>query len=135
MDTSDFLCMLISKLPGNTRDRSNKRALIIRRQHRRKPELEDSIDFLTMKFSWFSLMIHCFPERHWGTILRRLIKLATIREESSRMWEKQNWKRNVLMQKMVPVNSRNYNVQFVMKAMILTTAVCSMIKRPRREAK
>ena len=51
MDTPDILCMLISKLPGNTRDRWNKTALIIKRQHRRKPELEDSIDFLTMKFS------------------------------------------------------------------------------------
>ena len=39
------------------------------------------------------------------------------------------------MQKMVKVNSRKYNVQFVMKAMILTTAICSRIKHARREAK
>ena len=37
--------MLISKLPGNTRDRWNRKVVIIRRQHRRKPELEDFIDF------------------------------------------------------------------------------------------
>ena len=61
--------------------------------------------------------------------------MATIREESSSMWEKRKWKRNVVMRKMVAVNSRKYNVQFVMKAMTLTIAVCSRIKHLRREAK
>ena len=37
--------MLISKLPGNTRDSWNRKILIIRRQHRREPKLEDFIDF------------------------------------------------------------------------------------------
>ena len=35
MDTPEILCMLISKLPGNTRDRWNRKVLIISRQHRR----------------------------------------------------------------------------------------------------
>ena len=39
------------------------------------------------------------------------------------------------MQKMVTVNSRKYNVQFVMKAVVLTIAVYSRIKHLRREAK
>ena len=45
VDTPEILCMLISKLPGNTRDRWNRNVLILRRQHRREPELEDFIDF------------------------------------------------------------------------------------------
>ena len=45
MDTPEILCMLVSKLPGNTRDRWNRKVLITRRQHRREPELEDFIDF------------------------------------------------------------------------------------------
>ena len=45
------------------------------------------------------------------------------------------WKRNVVMQKMVTVNSRKYNVQFVMKAVVLKIAVYSRIKHLRREAK
>ena len=61
--------------------------------------------------------------------------MATIRDESISMWEKPKWKRNVVMQKMVTVNSRKYNVQFVMKAMILTIAICSRIKHLRRETK
>ena len=45
MDIPEILCMLISKLPGNTRDRWNRKVLIIRRQHKREPELEDFMDF------------------------------------------------------------------------------------------
>ena len=45
IDNPGILCILISKLPGNTRDRWNRKVLIIRRQHRREPELEDFIDF------------------------------------------------------------------------------------------
>ena len=45
VDTPKIICMLISKLPGNTRDRWNRKVLITRRQHRREPELEDFIDF------------------------------------------------------------------------------------------
>ena len=44
MHTPEILCMLISKLPDNTRDRWNRKVLITRRQHRRQPELEDFID-------------------------------------------------------------------------------------------
>ena len=60
--------------------------------------------------------------------------MATIREESSSIWEKPKWKRKVVMQKIVAVNSRKYNVHFVVKAMILTIAVWSRIKYFRREA-
>ena len=45
MDSPEILCMLISKLPGNTRDRCNRKVLIIRRKHRREPKLEDFTDF------------------------------------------------------------------------------------------
>ena len=45
VDTPEVLCMLMSKLPGNTRDQWNRKVLIIRRQQRREPELEDFIDF------------------------------------------------------------------------------------------
>ena len=61
--------------------------------------------------------------------------MVTIREESSNMWEKLKWKRKVVIQKMVTVNSSKHSAQFVMKAMILTVAVCSRIKHQRREAK
>ena len=45
------------------------------------------------------------------------------------------WKRKVMMQKMVTVNSRKYNVEFVIKSMIFTVAVCSRIKHLRRGVK
>ena len=37
--------MLISKIPGNTRDWWKRKVLIIGRHHRQKSELEDFIDF------------------------------------------------------------------------------------------
>ena len=46
IDTPEILCMLISKLPDNTRDRWNRKVLIIKRQHKRELKLENFIDFL-----------------------------------------------------------------------------------------
>ena len=45
IDTPEILCMLISKLPGNTRDWWNRKVLIIKRQHKRELKLENFIDF------------------------------------------------------------------------------------------
>ena len=46
LDTPDILCALISKLPGNARDKWNRKVMMIRRSHGREPELSDFIDFV-----------------------------------------------------------------------------------------
>ena len=46
LDTPDILCALISKLPGNARDKWNRNMMMIRRSHGREPELSDFIDFV-----------------------------------------------------------------------------------------
>ena len=46
LDTPDVLCMLISKLPGHTRDRWNRKVLTLRNRERREPELADFIGFV-----------------------------------------------------------------------------------------
>ena len=46
LDTPDILCALISKLPGNARDKWNRTVMMIRRSHGREPELSDFIDFV-----------------------------------------------------------------------------------------
>ena len=46
LDTPDVLCSLISKLPGNTRDRWNRRVLNLRRHEQREAELADLIEFV-----------------------------------------------------------------------------------------
>ena len=46
LDTPDILCALISKLPGNARDKWNRKVMMIRRSHGREPELSDIIDFV-----------------------------------------------------------------------------------------
>ena len=59
VDTPEILCVLVSKLPANTRDRWNRKVLIIRGQHRREKTL---LTLLVMKLSLQT--IHCFPERY-----------------------------------------------------------------------
>ena len=39
------MCMLLSKLPGGTRDKWSRRVLLIRRKQGKEPELADFIDF------------------------------------------------------------------------------------------
>jgi len=46
LDTPDILCTLISKLPGNTRDRWNRKVFNVRRRDRREPALTDLIEFV-----------------------------------------------------------------------------------------
>ena len=46
LDTPDVLCSLISKLPGNTRDRWNRRVLNLRRHEQIEPELADLIELV-----------------------------------------------------------------------------------------
>ena len=46
LDTPDVLCSLISKLPGNARDRWNRRELNLRRHEQREPELANLIEFV-----------------------------------------------------------------------------------------
>ena len=46
LDTPDILCALISKLPGNARDKWNRKVMMIRRSHGGEPELSDFIDFV-----------------------------------------------------------------------------------------
>ena len=134
MDTAEILCMLISKLRGNTRHRWNRNVLIIRRQHRREPELVDFIDFFEDEtqlpndplFSREALRDYTEKADKGGNNKRRIKQYVGKNEES---------KRNLVMQKMMKVNSRKNNLQFVMKIMTLTIAVCSRIKHLKREAK
>ena len=46
LDTPDVLCSLVSKLPGNMRDRWNRKVLMLRKHQQLEPELSDLIDFL-----------------------------------------------------------------------------------------
>ena len=45
LDTPDVLCSLVSKLPGNTRDRWNRKVFMLRKHPQLDPELSDLIDF------------------------------------------------------------------------------------------
>ena len=49
LDTPDILCALISKLPGNARDKWNRKMMIIRRSPGRKTELSNLLTLLMMK--------------------------------------------------------------------------------------
>ena len=46
MDTHEITCMLLSTLPGGTRDRTLRRVLLIRRKQEKEPELTNVIDFV-----------------------------------------------------------------------------------------
>ena len=46
MDSPDILCMLISKLPEEIMERSNRKGLNIRRCQVREPTLNDMTDFI-----------------------------------------------------------------------------------------
>ena len=46
LDTPDIMCMLLSKLPGNARDKWSRNVLTIRRRHKREPDLTDFIHFV-----------------------------------------------------------------------------------------
>ena len=46
LDTPEIMIMLLSKLPGGTRDKWSRRVLLISRKQERKPELADFIDFV-----------------------------------------------------------------------------------------
>ena len=44
--TPDVLCSLVSKLPGNTRDRWNRKVFMLRKHQQLEPELSDLTDFV-----------------------------------------------------------------------------------------
>ena len=46
LDTHEITCMLLSTLPGGTRDRTLRRVLLIRRKQEKEPELTNVIDFV-----------------------------------------------------------------------------------------
>ena len=46
LDIPEIMCMLLSKLPGGTRDKWSRRVLPIRRKQGKEPELADFIDFV-----------------------------------------------------------------------------------------
>ena len=49
LDAPDILYALISKLPGNARDKWKRKVMMIRRFHGREPELSDIISFVDDK--------------------------------------------------------------------------------------
>ena len=46
LNSPDILCTLTSKLPGNSRDKWNRKALSIRQRRIKDPALTDFIDFI-----------------------------------------------------------------------------------------
>ena len=46
MDLPDLICMLLSKLPDQLRDRCNREVYSIRANHSRGPELNDLINYV-----------------------------------------------------------------------------------------
>ena len=46
LDTPEIMCMLLSKIPGETRDKWSSRVQLIRRKQAKEPELADFIDFV-----------------------------------------------------------------------------------------
>ena len=46
LNSPDILCTLTSKLPGNARDKWNRKVLSIQRHRAEDPELADFIDFI-----------------------------------------------------------------------------------------
>ena len=47
LETSEVMCMLLSKLPGSTRDKWSRKVLGITRKQKGDPELADLIDFVS----------------------------------------------------------------------------------------
>ena len=43
LDTPEIMCMVLSKIPGGTRDNWSKRVLLIRRKQGKEPEMVDCI--------------------------------------------------------------------------------------------
>ena len=54
LDSIDNLCTILSKLPGNTRDKWNRKALSIRTNYLREPELQDMITFVSEELTLWS---------------------------------------------------------------------------------
>ena len=46
IDTPEIMCLVLSKLPGNSRQKWNRTALNIRRMHLREPDFTDLIYFV-----------------------------------------------------------------------------------------
>lgn len=46
MNTPEIMCMLLSKLPGNARDKWSRNILTTHRRHKREPDLSDFIHFV-----------------------------------------------------------------------------------------
>ena len=51
LDSSDTICLLLSKLPGYLRDRWNRKVLQIRKREYREPSLRDLVDFFSEEFT------------------------------------------------------------------------------------
>ena len=46
MNTTDVVCMLVSKLPRSGRDRSSRKVLTIRKKHKRETDMMDFLKFV-----------------------------------------------------------------------------------------
>ena len=46
IDTPEMMCLVLSKLPGNSREKWNRTVLKIRRRHLREPDFADLIHFV-----------------------------------------------------------------------------------------
>ena len=53
LDSPDSTCMLLSKLPGQLRDRWNRKEHFIRAKHSRTPELKDLINYVDKEKTLF----------------------------------------------------------------------------------
>ena len=130
VDTPEILCMLISKLPGNTRDRWNRNVLILRRQHRREPELEDFIDFFNNEtqladdplFSREALREYTERADKGGNNKRRIKQYVGKTKVEEKLGDAKDGESKFKKKQFV-------NVQFVIKAMNWTIAAHSRIKQ------
>ena len=50
----DNLCTILSKLPDNTREKWNRKALCLRTKQLRQPELKDMISFIEEEWTLWS---------------------------------------------------------------------------------
>ena len=49
LDTPEMICLVLSKLPGNTRETWKRNVMNIRQRHVREPDLADIIHFVDNK--------------------------------------------------------------------------------------
>ena len=80
LDTPDILCSLVSKPPGNTRDRWNRKIFMLRKHQQLEPDLSDLIDFIEEEMVLANGPLFSrdaskdYADKHDGSSKKRLMK-------------------------------------------------------------